>query len=149
MTHRLALLAALLFALAWFGFWLLIMLPGQFLIVKLASVIDPADKVAIGSFLIFEMAAIIVVGVPVIGWLCDRTRTRFGRRRTWALAGVIVATVPFAFVGQQSTWQGAAVLLGIVALGESALLVSLWARWRGIPMTLGNGTAVQSVLADC
>lgn len=115
----------LLFALAWFGFWLLIMLPGQFLIVKLASVIDPADKVAIGSFLIFEMAAIIVVGVPVIGWLCDRTRTRFGRRRTWALAGVIVATVPFAFVGHQSTWQGAAVLLGIVALGESALLVSL------------------------
>ncbi len=115
----------LLFALAWFGFWLLIMLPGQFLIVKLASVIDPADKVAIGSFLIFEMAAIVVVGVPVIGWLCDRTRTRFGRRRTWALAGVIVATVPFAFVGHQSTWQGAAVLLGIVALGESALLVSL------------------------
>ncbi|AQP47515.1 hypothetical protein BW730_08440 [Tessaracoccus aquimaris] len=115
----------LLFALAWFGFWLLIMLPGQFLIVKLASVINPADKVAIGSFLIFEMAAIIVIGVPVIGWLCDRTRTRFGRRRTWALAGVIVATIPFAFVGHQSTWQGAALLLGVVALGESALLVSL------------------------
>lgn len=115
----------LLFALAWFGFWLLVMLPGQFMVVKLASVIDPAEKVAIGSFLIMEMALVIVVGVPVIGWLCDRTRTRFGRRRTWALGGLIVATVPFAFVGMQTSWTGAAILLGLVALGEAAVLVSL------------------------
>ncbi|MBV0895145.1 MFS transporter [Microbacterium sp. NC79] len=115
----------LLFALAWFGFWLLVMLPGQFMVVKLASVIDPAEKVAIGSFLITEMALVIVVGVPLIGWLCDRTRTRFGRRRTWALGGLIVATAPFAFVGQQTSWAGAAVLLGLVALGEAAVLVAL------------------------
>lgn len=115
----------LLFALAWFGFWLLVMLPGQFMVVKLASVIDPAEKVAIGSFLIAEMAIVIVVGVPVIGWLCDRTRTRFGRRRTWALAGFLTATIPFAFVGQQSSVPMAAVLLAIVALGEAAVLVSL------------------------
>lgn len=114
-----------LFALAWFGFWLLVMLPGQFLIMKLASVIASDDKVFVGSFLIFEMAAVIVVGVPVIGWLCDRTRTRFGRRRTWALAGLVTAAVPFALVGYQNSWQGAAVLLAVVALGEAAVLVSL------------------------
>ncbi|BDZ40175.1 hypothetical protein [Microbacterium suwonense] len=86
----------LLFGLAWFGLWLLIMLPGQFMVVKLASIIDPADKVAIGSFLISEMAVVILVGVPTIGWLCDRSRPRFGRRRTWALGGLLVATIPFA-----------------------------------------------------
>lgn len=115
----------LTFALAWFGFWLLVMLPGQFMTVKLASVLDPDNKVAIGSFLIAEVAGIIVIGVPVIGWLCDRTRTRFGRRRTWALAGFLTATIPFAWVGHQASWISAAVLLGIVAIGQSAVLVSL------------------------
>ena len=114
-----------LFALAWFGYWMLVMLPGQFLIVKLASVLDPNDKVGIGSVLIILMAMVLVVAVPVVGWLCDRTRTRFGRRRLWALGGLITATVPFAFVGYQQSWQGAAVLLTLVGLGEAAVLVSL------------------------
>lgn len=115
----------LLFGLAWFGLWMLIMLPGQFMVVKLASVIDPVEKVGIGSFLILEMGLVILAGVPVVGWLCDRSRPRFGRRRTWALGGMLVATIPFAFVGHQTTWQGAAALLAIVALGQATMLVSL------------------------
>ena len=114
-----------LFALAWFGYWLLIMLPGQFMIMKLASLLEPDNKVFVGSFLIFEMAGFLVLGVPVIGWLCDRTRIRFGRRRTWALGGLLLASIPFGFVGYQTTWQGAAVLLAVVAVGEAAVLVSL------------------------
>lgn len=113
------------FGLAWFGFWLLVMLPGQFMLVKLASVIDPVEKVAIGSFLIGEMSALILVSVPIIGWWCDRSSPRFGRRRTWALGGFVLATVPFAFVGEQTLWPVAALLLGVVAIGEAAVLVSL------------------------
>lgn len=113
------------FGLAWFGFWLIVMLPGQFMVVKLASVIAPVDKVAIGSFLIGEMAIIILVAVPIVGVLCDRTRPRFGRRKTWALGGFIIATVPFAMIGSQTSWPVVAVLLGLVALGEATVLVSL------------------------
>ncbi|MGW9628025.1 MFS transporter [Microbacterium sp. NPDC055521] len=113
------------FGLAWFGFWLLVMLPGQFMLVQLASTLDPAEKIGVGSFLIAEMAIVIVVSVPVIGWLCDRSEPRFGRRRTWALGGFATATVPFALVGIQPSWQLAAVLLAIVAVGQSAVLVSL------------------------
>lgn len=113
------------FGLAWLGFWLLVMLPGQFMIMKLASVIDPAQKVGIGSFLIAEMSFLIVLSVPIIGWLCDRSNPRFGRRRSWALGGFIAAAVPFAFVGAQSSWPFAALLLAIVAIGQSAVLVSL------------------------
>lgn len=29
------------FAMAWFGFWLLVMLPGQFMVQKLVSVVSP------------------------------------------------------------------------------------------------------------
>lgn len=114
-----------LFGLAWFGLWLLIMLPGQFMVLKLASVIAEADKVGISSFLILEMGLVILVGVPVIGWLCDRSRPRFGRRRSWALGGLLVASAAFALVGQQTSWQAAAGLLAVVALGQAAMLVSL------------------------
>lgn len=113
------------FGLAWFGFWLLVMLPGQFMIVKLASVVAPLDKVAMGSFLIGEMALVILVAVPIIGALCDRTRPRFGRRRTWALGGFVLATVPFALIGSQTSFAAIAMLLGLVALGEATVLVSL------------------------
>src|SRR5690606_38415361 len=41
------------------------------------------------------------------------------------LGGLLVATIPFAWVGHQSTWQGAALLLVLVALGQATVLVSL------------------------
>lgn len=113
------------FGLAWFGFWLIVMLPGQFMTLKLAGTIDAAAKVSISSFLIAEASVVILVSVPFIGWLCDRSSPRFGRRRTWALAGFLVATVPFAFVGMQSAWPLAAVLLGVVSIGQATILVSL------------------------
>ncbi len=113
------------FGLAWFGFWLLVMLPGQFMVAKLSSIIAPADKVAVASFLIAEMALVILISVPIIGTLCDRTRPRFGRRRTWALAGFVLASVPFSVVGLQTSLPVVAVLLLVVAVGEASVLVSL------------------------
>ncbi|MGV8846214.1 MFS transporter [Tessaracoccus sp.] len=113
------------FGLAWFGFWLLVMLPGQFMVAKLASIIAPGDKVAVASFLIAEMALVILISVPIIGTLCDRTRPRFGRRRTWALAGFVLASVPFSVVGLQTSLPVVAVLLLVVAVGEASVLVSL------------------------
>ena len=34
---------------------------------------------------------------PVIGFLCDRTRSRYGRRKTWHLAGTVMVAVSFFF----------------------------------------------------
>ncbi len=113
------------FGLAWFGFWLLVMLPGQFMVAKLASIIAPEDKVAVASFLIAEMALVILISVPIIGTLCDRTRPRFGRRRTWALAGFVLAAVPFSVIGLQTSLPVVALLLLVVAVGEASVLVSL------------------------
>lgn len=113
------------FALAWFGFWLLVMLPGQFMIAKISATVAPAEKVAVTSFLIAETAIVVLLSVPVIGVLCDRTSSRFGRRRTWALLGFVTAAIPFALVGLQENWGVIAVLVAVVALGEAAVLVAL------------------------
>ena len=34
---------------------------------------------------------------PIIGFLCDRTRFRYGRRKTWHLIGTIMVAVSFFF----------------------------------------------------
>lgn len=113
------------FALAWFGFWLLVMLPGQFMVAKISATVSPENKVGVASFLIAETAIVILLSVPVIGVLCDRTCSRFGRRRSWALAGFATAAVPFALVGLQTNWVMIALLVAVVALGEAAVLVAL------------------------
>src|SRR5699024_3579550 len=113
------------FSAAWLGFWLLVMLPGQFMVVKLASVISPENKVPVSSFLIGEIAVVILIGIPLIGALSDRTNLAFGRRRSWALAGFLVAGVPFAIVGTQTSVIVVAVLLFIVAVGKAMILCSL------------------------
>lgn len=71
------------------------------------------------------MTVVILLSVPLVGWLCDRTRPRFGRRRTWALGGFVVASVPFAFIGSQTSVAAVAALLALVALGQATVLVSL------------------------
>ena len=113
------------FALAWFGFWLLVMLPGQFMIAKISATVAPEEKVSVASFLIAETAIVILLAVPVIGVLCDRTNSRFGRRRIWALAGFATAAIPFSLVGLQENWVIIALLIAVVALGEAAVLVAL------------------------
>src|SRR5699024_2401774 len=113
------------FALAWFGLWLLIMLPGQFMLAKLAAHVSPAHKVGLTSFLVAEAALVILISVPVFGVLCDRTRNRLGRRRSWALGGFVLASASFALVGMQSDPVAIALLLAGVSFGQAAVLVAL------------------------
>ncbi|MGW9629131.1 MFS transporter [Agromyces sp. NPDC055520] len=113
------------FGLAWFGLWLLIMLPGQFMTAKLAAVVAPDDKVALTSFLIGEASVVILISVPVLGVLSDRTRLSGWRRRAWILGGFLLAGVSFALVGLQQEPVAIAVLMALVSLGQAAVLVAL------------------------
>jgi len=114
-----------LFGLAWFGFWLLVMLPGQIMLAQLAKALDEAEKVSLTSLFQGVMLVTIVVAVPLVGVLCDRTTVRWGRRRTWAMGGFITAAVAFAMVGQVDSVPRICLLLGLVAIGESCVLVGL------------------------
>ncbi|MFB9309402.1 MFS family permease [Agromyces hippuratus] len=113
------------FALAWFGLWLLVMLPGQFMMAKIAEVVAPDDKVALTAFLLGETSVVIMVSVPVFGVLSDRTRLRGWRRRSWILGGFLLAGISFALVGIQRDPVVIAVLMALVSLGYAAVIVSL------------------------
>lgn len=72
-------------------------------------VVAPSDK----DLLIGQVTAaggIFALGVPiVVGWLSDRTRTRWGRRRPWMVAGTALNIVG----------------LGLIAVAPSALMLLL------------------------
>lgn len=114
-----------LYALSWLGFWLLVMLPGQIMLAQLANQVDPANKVRLVSMFQAVMLIVIVIGVPLIGYLCDRTRLMWGRRRAWALGGFTLATASFVGVGSLDSVPLIMVLLALVSIGEAAVLVAL------------------------
>ncbi len=115
----------LLYACAWLGFWLLVMLPGQVMLAMLAKEVDADAKERLLSIFQAVMMLSIVVAVPLVGYLCDRTRWEWGRRRAWALGGLAVASVAFALVGTTSSPTLICLLLVVVSLGEAAVLVAL------------------------
>lgn len=114
-----------LYALAWLGFWLMIMLPGQVMLAQLAKRIDPGRKVELVSLFQGVMLVLIVVTVPLVGYLCDRTVLAWGRRRVWALGGFIVAVAGFVVVGSVEQVWLICILLALVSFGEACVLVAL------------------------
>ncbi len=115
----------LLYALAWLGYWMLVMLPGQIMLAMLAQHIDPDRKVALVSLFQTLMFSTIVIAVPVLGYLCDRTRLTWGRRRIWALGGFTLAACAFVGIGSQESVPLICLMLVVVSLGEASALVAL------------------------
>ncbi|MEV0666388.1 MFS transporter [Actinomadura luteofluorescens] len=113
------------YAAAWFGYWLVILLPPQFMTPHLIGRIAPEHKVDVLSYLLVQNSVVVVVCVPLAGMACDRTRTRFGRRRVWALGGFLVAAVPYALIGAQTSWPVVAGLMVVVSMGAAAVLAAL------------------------
>lgn len=114
-----------LYSLAWLGFWMLVMLPGQVMLAQLAKRVDVDRKVELVSLFQGVMLVTIVVAVPLIGYLCDRTELAWGRRRAWALGGFALAAASFVFIGGQHNVPLICVLLALVSIGEAAVLVAL------------------------
>ncbi|MDN5895363.1 MAG: MFS transporter [Nocardioides sp.] len=114
-----------LYALAWLGFWLMVMLPGQVMLAMLAKSLDPDRKVELVSLFQGIMLVVIVLAVPLVGYLCDRTTLAWGRRRIWALGGFTLAAGAFLGVGSVEQVWLICVLLTLVSLGEACVLVAL------------------------
>jgi MFS family permease len=115
----------LLFALAWLGFWLMVMLPGQVMLAQLARALDPDQKVGLTSLFQSVMLIPMVIAVPLVGYFCDRTQLEWGRRRAWALGGFVLGAFAFSLVGQFESVPIICALLLLVALGQTAVLVGL------------------------
>jgi len=71
--------------------------------------------------------AVALIALPVAGALCDQTRSRFGRRRVWMAAGVLVLALSLAATGTMSSWTGIMVCWAFASLGFSIASAGLFA----------------------
>ena len=116
------------FALVWFGFWMANLVPVQLLLPNQFDALDRPTRCAISASSAGQPGVVALLTLPIFGALCDRTRSRFGRRRVWMAAGVLVFAGGLVATGAQSTW---------VAVGVAWLIASL-----GINMATAGLTAV-------
>ncbi|MEI5604260.1 MFS transporter, partial [Streptomyces brasiliscabiei] len=72
----------------------------------------------------------VVVAYPIVGALSDRTRSRFGRRRPWIFAGVLLVGAGLALLGIQTETVGTVIWWTVTMLGfcmASAALTAVMA----------------------
>ncbi|WP_217547912.1 MFS transporter [Streptomyces sp. GbtcB6] len=124
-----------LFGLVWFGYWMASLVPLQLLLPQQLEIIDPASKVQ--SFAVVNALAGLVslIALPVCGALCDRSRSRFGRRRLWLAGGALSFAAGLAITGEQTTVTG-------VTLAWSASMVGLSAATAGLTAMIADRVPV-------
>jgi MFS family permease len=130
-----------LFATAWLGIWMAQLTPIQLLLPnQIADVlgfpIDVTQQLSSSSWiepvLAFGVISAIagvcaLVTFPLVGALSDRTTGRFGRRRPWILAGVVVFALSLFLLGLQSTLVGVGVFWSTALIGFCMLTASITA----------------------
>ena len=70
---------------------------------------------------------------PLVGWLCDRTSSRFGRRKVWIASGAVLFALAYAFLFFPVRGIGPLAMtaaLAVLFLGWSMIVVPYFA-WSG------------------
>lgn len=130
-----------LFAVAWLGIWMAQLTPIQLLLpaqvqevignhwsvanafgVSVASIPNPNESQWINAVLAFGIisgiaGACALITYPVTGALSDRTTSRFGRRRPWIFAGVVVFGVSLIILGAQTSIVGVGIFWSTAIIG--------------------------------
>src|SRR5260370_36449359 len=81
------------YAAAYFGSWIVVLTPVVVTLALRIQQINPAGKAASLSLVLGVGAIFALLANLVFGKLSDRTRSRFGMRRPWLIAGVISGTL--------------------------------------------------------
>jgi MFS family permease len=105
------------FALLWFGFWTANLAPVQLVLPNQFDTLDHAHKVRDFGVVSGVTGIAALITLPLFGALCDRTRSRFGRRRVWMIAGTVVFAAGLIATGMQSTWYAVGVAWLVATLG--------------------------------
>jgi MFS family permease len=110
-----------LFALAWLGIWMAQLTPIQLLLPQqVEDVVHGAswtDNVLAFGVISGIAGACALITFPLTGALSDRTTSRFGRRRPWIFAGVIVFAVSLVVLSVQTTIVGVGVFWSTSIIG--------------------------------
>ncbi len=131
-----------LFTLAWLAIWTVQLTPLQLLIPLQLDTPDDADGWiggVLSSGLVLAVGGLAgVIAGPLAGGMSDRTRGAFGRRRPWALAGVVIAVlslVAMAFASDAWSvglgWVGVSIGAAVASAAFTALIADQLTTQRG------------------
>lgn len=105
------------FALLWFGFWAANLAPVQLVLPNQFDDLDHAHKVRDFGIVSGITGVAALIALPIFGALCDRTRSRLGRRRVWMIAGTAVFAIGLVATGAQSSPVGVGIAWLVATLG--------------------------------
>lgn len=131
-----------LFTLAWLALWTVQLTPLQLLIPLQLNTPDDADGWIIGvvsSGLVLALGGLAgVIAGPLAGGMSDRTRGAFGRRRPWALGGVVLSALSLVALAFSSgswgvglAWIGVSVGVAVASAAFTALIADQLTDQRG------------------
>lgn len=108
------------FALLWFGYWMANLGPVQLALPNQFDALDAAHKVRDFGLVSGLTGIAALVTLPLFGALCDRTRSRFGRRRAWMAGGTVVYAAGLLATGVQHSWWAVGLAWLVATLGLNA-----------------------------
>lgn len=108
------------FGLLWFGYWLANLAPIQLALPNQFDALDPAHKVRDFGLVSGLTGIAALITLPLFGALCDRTRSRFGRRRVWIAGGTVVFAAGLVLTGVQHSWWAVGLAWLLATLGINA-----------------------------
>ncbi|WP_040164643.1 MFS transporter [Microbacterium gorillae] len=147
-----------LFAAAWLAIWTVQLTPVQLLLpIQLNTPDDAAGWVGgvVSTGVVLGIGGLAgVIAGPLAGMLSDRTRTRFGRRRPWALGGVLMAAVFLVATGMVHgpwpvglTWTGVSVGLAVASAAFTAMIADqLPEQQRGTAASLASSAQAVGII---
>jgi MFS family permease len=115
------------FTLVWLGFWAAQFVPIQLTLPDALERIDPLGKVRDFSLITGVSAVVALLTLPLCGALCDRTRSRWGRRRVWMAGGILATAAGLLLTGVQTTPSGLGLAWLCATVGISAATAGLTA----------------------
>lgn len=105
------------FGLLWFGFWTAYLAPVQLVLPDQLDRLDAAHKVRDFGLVNGATGVAALVALPLFGALCDRTRSRLGRRRIWMIGGTVVFAAGLIATGAPDSWVGVGIAWLVATLG--------------------------------
>lgn len=109
-----------LFTLAWLAIWTVQLTPIQLLLPLQLDTGAPGENWIAGvvwAGVVLSVGGLVgIIAAPVSGRWSDRTRSRWGRRRPWAIGGSLLAAVGLVLTG---------IVAGPVAVGGAWIVVSV------------------------
>lgn len=136
-----------LFAVAWLAVWTVQLTPVQLLLPLQLDTPGGKDDWITGvvwSGLILSVGGVAgVIAGPLAGMLSDRTSSRWGRRRPWAIGGSVLTAVSLLLTGAASApltvgaaWIGVSVGIAVVSAALTAMIADQVFAQRGTASAL-------------